>query len=250
MGSTFLVLTNKLLRRFNELELNSVTFSGAKGIHSLAKDGIIASLNIINQQDWKWSFNYITSGVADFTLTIGQELYNYPLSSEDVDIDNAHILKTTTPDQQAVKLNAISHNDYKLYFHQDALNHTTASQYGLPRYICKTPDLKLIFHIKPDKAYAVNIPYWSIPTEPSNATDTINIPTRFDDVIVDGGIWYMATMRNDTERAVLGLEKKHMTGIARMKRLLLGANINSFTSTMIPGNSGYSSRYINDTYGA
>ena len=247
MGSTFLTLTNKLLRRFNELELNATTFSGAKGIHALAKDAIVNSLNTINQQDWKWPFNYFTTGVADFTLSIGQEIYNYPLLAEDVDIDNAHIKKTTTPDQQALRLNPITHDEYKRTFHQDALNHNTTAQYGLPRYICKSPDLKLIFHIKPDAAYTVNIPYWLIPTEPVNHGSTVTVPTRFDDVIVDGGIYYMAMMRNDTDRAILNLEKKFIQqGIPRMKKLLIGINQDRFISTTRWGRSGLSTRYLDD----
>ncbi len=244
MASTFLTLTNKLLRRFNELELTSTTFSGAKGVHSLAKDSIIDSLNTINQQDWMWPFNYVTTGTADFTMTIGTELYSAPATAEAVDLDNVYINKTTTPSQQAKKLTKITHEEYKRNLEVAAANQTASTDYGIPLYVCQRPDLKLVFHPKPDQAYSIHVPFWAIPTEPSLHSDTVTVPTRFDNVIVDGGIWYLAMMRNDTERALQERQKKFEDGVHRMKRLLINPNLDTFKSTTIHRSTGMSLKYI------
>ena len=44
MATTFLTLTNDVLRELNEIELTSSTFASAKGIQSFVKDAVNKSL--------------------------------------------------------------------------------------------------------------------------------------------------------------------------------------------------------------
>ena len=56
MATTFLQLTNELLRELNEVVLTSSTFSGAVGIQAHAKDCINrAYLDIVNEEP-QWPF--------------------------------------------------------------------------------------------------------------------------------------------------------------------------------------------------
>ncbi len=44
MATTFLTLTNELLRRLNEVTLTTDTFAGAKNVQAIAKDSINSSI--------------------------------------------------------------------------------------------------------------------------------------------------------------------------------------------------------------
>ena len=70
---TYLDLTNTLIRELNEVELSSVSFANAKGIHKYIKDTINrAYFDICNAED-KWSF----LAVGDQSDNYYGNVYNY-----------------------------------------------------------------------------------------------------------------------------------------------------------------------------
>ena len=52
--ATFLDLTNRALRRLNEVELSSSDFSSARGIQASAKDAINSAILDLNRQQFEW----------------------------------------------------------------------------------------------------------------------------------------------------------------------------------------------------
>lgn len=242
--STFLQLTNKLLRRFNEVELTNSTFGNAKGVHGLAKDAIVASLNDINQQNWKWPFNYVGSGTGTIYVTgvVGQEEYNYPLTAEDIDLDNIYI-QPISGTITATKLGKVEHDQYKRYYRKESLDANTAASYSAPKIVTRTPSATMVVHPKPDLAYVFIVPHWVIPTEPSAYNDVVRVPPRFDDVIIEGAMWHLHSMRGNIQEASLTKKEAFMARVKQMRTLLINQN-NSMTSTSIDRRSGYSLRYI------
>ena len=73
--STFLDLTNRVLRRLNEVELTSGDFTSARGIQAAAKDGINSAVFDLNRQQFTWPFN---AAEELTTLVIGQTEYSNP----------------------------------------------------------------------------------------------------------------------------------------------------------------------------
>ena len=66
MATTFLTLTNDVLRELNEIELTSSTFASAKGIQSFVKDSINKSLkDVANEEPQLPFFAVAASGGTD-----------------------------------------------------------------------------------------------------------------------------------------------------------------------------------------
>ena len=91
MASTsFINLTNRLLRRLNEVEISESNFPSTVGIQSMAKDAINAAIEYINSKQFKWPFNSTT---ATKLLVIGQTEYQFPDDYKLVDSDSFYIQK-------------------------------------------------------------------------------------------------------------------------------------------------------------
>ncbi len=77
MASSYLELTNRAIRRFNEVELTSANFSAAVGFQSFVKDAINDAVQDINEAELEWSFNIstqtdsLTRGIAEYSLPTG-----------------------------------------------------------------------------------------------------------------------------------------------------------------------------------
>ncbi len=80
--ATFLALTNRLLKRLNEVELTSVNFASAVGVQALSKDAINESIKDIHGAEDEWPFNY-TAGSQ--SLTPGISLYTLPSTFTTID---------------------------------------------------------------------------------------------------------------------------------------------------------------------
>ncbi len=77
MVSTYLQLTNRVIRRFNEVELTSSNFAAATGFQGFVKDAINDAVQDINEAELEWPFNVntqtdtLTRGIAEYTLPTG-----------------------------------------------------------------------------------------------------------------------------------------------------------------------------------
>ena len=66
MATTYLDLTNEILRELNEIELTSSTFASAKGIQSFVKDAVNKSLkDVANEEPQLPFFAVAASGGID-----------------------------------------------------------------------------------------------------------------------------------------------------------------------------------------
>ena len=66
--STFLNLTNELLRRLNEVQIDQEDFGSVKNVQALAKDSINSSIREMLQDAQEWPFTLTT---YEQTLTAG-----------------------------------------------------------------------------------------------------------------------------------------------------------------------------------
>ena len=243
-NSTYLSLVNTLLNGFNEVNLTSSTFGNARGVHALARDAILYSLNRINQQNWKWPFNYIDNGATnEILLTIGNSYYNYPTNAEDVDFDNIYLKKDTALSVSATRLVKIGHDQYKRYLKDRDQNAVTTAAYSIPQYAFRTPGLQIGVSPKPKLAYTILVPYWLQPTAPTTYNSVSTVPTRFDDVIIDGAEIYLHKMRKN-EGARDTAEKAFQEQIKRMRKLLINENADMESTMSIPP-KGRSLLYLN-----
>ena len=109
MSSSYLILTNNVLARLNEVQLTSSNFSSARGIQVQAQNAINESIRYINQKEFNYPFNHATETK---TLTAGVVRYDLPTSTKSVDYNTVRIVKDSDLAVSGNKLSILDYNDY------------------------------------------------------------------------------------------------------------------------------------------
>lgn len=205
--STYLELTNQLLRRVNEVELTASTFPSSYGVQSMAKDAIQASINEIMTASNRWPFNY---RVMSQLLTIGQENYAIPNNYEYMDWYSFRIRKDDTLNVNTTNVTLMNRDE----LHQKLLPadlDAGVTGRGVPAFIA--PDSADVPNAggdyrgytispSPDKAYTLDFQAYEIINELSTYSQACRIPDRFNYVIMAGALKHFYMFRDNTEQAV------------------------------------------------
>lgn len=192
MGSTFLDLTNKVLRKLNEVPLTSVNFASATGFHALVKDSVQYSIDAINQDQYRWPFNYVR---REETLVPNQQEYNLPSDYKIVDWSTFFLQRDDTLSVRPQPVNLMNYNEWNNWLRSsDSLGSTS-----LPERVIRTRHDTFIISPIPDKAYVVEFDYWRVPTPLVNSTDTTTIPSQYDYVIISGAMKHAYDFRENFE---------------------------------------------------
>ena len=83
MASSYLQLTNRVIRRFNEVELTAANFAAATGFQAFAKDAINDAVQDINEAETFWPFNVATQtdtlarGIVSRDLPTGYRMVDF-----------------------------------------------------------------------------------------------------------------------------------------------------------------------------
>ena len=241
MAVTYVQLVNELLRRVNEVALDSAGsgFASVKGVQALAKDSINNAVREILQHNQEWPF---TLTVHTETMVSGTGPYSFPSDFSRVDWDSFYLKKLTSADNAPGKLPVISYADYLRSF-RDAEETSGTGGYDVPRAVYMTQDSKFGVTPIPDDEYEIEFSYFSFPSDMTLYTDTTVIPDRFRYVIIDGAMMYMMRFRSNDQQGEIH-RVKFEKGIDDMRRLLLDEQ-RSVTSTVIyRGSAG--SQYFKD----
>lgn len=225
--ATFLSLTNELLRRINEVEMDSTTFATARNIQALAKDAINASVREILHVAQEWPFLLVTTTQ---TTVAGTSEYAFPATMSSVDWDSFYIRQRVDQTNIPQKLEPIPYTEYLRHYRgRDDSGGEAARE--APRRVYMTQESKFGLTPPPDKEYVIEYKYWSFPEEMVAHGDTCVIPDRFKGVIIDGGMMFLMTFRSNEQSAALHRDKLD-SGIRSMRRLLIDDPV-SMVSTMI-----------------
>lgn len=131
MSSTFLDLTNRILKAFNEVNLTSSTFASATGFHAEAKDAVNqAIVDIYTFEDTEWPFAWDST---TFDTTIGTNAYNKDTDFTSVDWQSfkikraiANVFTLTQTGGTATFTSTAAHN----FLTGDSVNITGATPTG------------------------------------------------------------------------------------------------------------------------
>lgn len=219
MGSTYLQLTNKVLRKLNEVELTSANFASATGFHSLVKDLIQYAIDDINQEERQWPFNH-----SSYTETCVADTATYALQSDYnlIDWSTFYLVEDASLEVSAKPLPVVDYHEWhNRYRAGEDLMDSTAIK--IPALIYRTQDEKFGVSPVPDRAYSISYEYWATPTALSAYSDTTTIPSRFDRVIVSHAMMGAYDFRENYEMA--GKEwSNYQRGVKNMKAILIDRN--------------------------
>ena len=235
MATTYLDLTNEVLRELNEVVLTSGTFSSATGIQSFVKDSLNKSIfDVANEEP---QLPFLSAGVSGGTdpfygnVTVasvaGTRWYTLKASSSSITTDYASVdwddfYLTTIGVTDEVSpyvskgLRFLTLSDWKRYY-RDSENSDDAegsdASHGEPIYVIKSPDhRKFGLSPIPDKVYNVHFYAFTKPTALSSYDDTIVLPEQYSNVITSRTRYYVHQFKENIQQAAFALDeyKKNM----------------------------------------
>jgi len=191
MGSTYLNITNAVIRRFSDVELTSVNFAAATTYHAYVKDVVNDVIREIQQTERQWPFNHQTKTQ---TLTVDEQEYPWPTiadgddgDAEAIDWDTFFLVRDDTLSISQKKLENIDYDEYLERHKSRAENMIiTGTNLRVPKLIYRAQNNNWGVDIKPDREYQVSYEYWGYPSELTAFNNTTTIPSRFDWIIKHG----------------------------------------------------------------
>lgn len=245
MASTFLKLTNDVLRKLNEVELTETSFASARGIHAMAKDAVRDTVRAINTQKFEWPFN---KADGQQVLTTGQEEYAWPDDFKMADWESFYVHNDGTLNTQTVNLKAISKEDYWRYLRPDDLD-AGSDGISVPQYVYAASgivgDSDPITRTggfgvspSPDAGYTVKYTYFINTIDLEDYDDETTIPTLYDHVILVGALEHMYAFMDNSQRSVM--EKATFKDLlANMAFMLIPKTSEMTAGQMNPGQHRY-----------
>jgi hypothetical protein len=216
MGSTYLDLTNRVLRRINEVELTSSTFTDARGVHAAAKDAVLDTIRDINSQKFEWPFNSTTGTQI---LTAGQEEYSWPATLRIPDWNSFYINKDAALSVNTTWLQPLNKDEWQRYA-QPQDNDSTTTGLNMPRFVFESSSGGFGVTPSPNAAYTVKYKYYINTITMSAYSDAATIPTEYDHVIMDGALALMNMFLDNDERAST-FDMRYQKGLSWMAYILI-----------------------------
>ena len=227
MATTYLELTNEVLRELNEVVVTSANFDSAIGIQSFVKDALNRALfDIANDEPQLPFFSAGVSGGTDpfygnvtVATVAGQRWYTLKASSSSittdyaaVDWDDFYITTINVSGESApytsTGLKYLTLADWKRYY-RDTENADDADtqNYGEPRYVYISPDhRKFGLSPIPDKVYNVHFYAFEKPTALSAYDDTIPMPEQYSNVLTARTRYYVHQFKENIQQAAMALD--------------------------------------------
>ncbi len=241
MATTFLTITNDVLRELNEIELTSATFSGATGIQNFVKNSINKSLkDIANEEPQLPFFAVAASGTTDpfygnvtVATTAGTRWYLLKADSSSittdyssVDWDDFYITTINVSGESAPfvskGLKFLTLDEWTRYY-RDSENEDDANTaaYGEPKFVIRSPDhRKFGLSPIPDKVYNVHFYAYNAPTALSAHGDEIVLPDQYANVVTARARYYVWQFKESPQQAAFALDD-YKKGIRQMKSNLI-----------------------------
>ena len=241
MATTFLDLTNELLRELNEVALTAANFAQAKSVQQHAKDTVNrAYFDIINSEP-QWPFLAVAeSGSSDpmygnvyVETTTGTRWYELKEASSStttdygsIDWDNFYLttvgVNGETAPHTARNLGFTSTDEWKDFRRvSENLDDSDAQQYGVPTHVIRSPDSrKFGLSPIPNKVYRIWFYAWNLPTRLSAATDALLFPDVYYPVLLARARYYMWQFKDNPQSAAFALDD-YKKGLRSMRSNLI-----------------------------
>ena len=235
--ATYITLVNQLLRRLNEVTLDTAGdgFGSVRNVQALAKDAINNSIRNIIQTGQEWSFLKTT---YTQTLTAGTRLYSFPADFATVDWDTFYLKELGSANNTPSFLPTISFEEYTQRFRGLDDQGDSGSGISAPERVYQTLEAKFGVTPVPNNSYEIEYVYWSFPSDLALFNDTSVIPDRFNHVVIDCAMMYMMRFRSNDQSAAIH-QQNFEDGIRSMRRILMDDPLD-IRSTVIQRNKSFS----------
>ena len=227
MATTYLELTNEVLRELNEIPLTSANFTSAVGLQQFVKDSINKSIFDIANEEPQLPFLAVgESGETDpfygnvtVASVAGTRWYELKASSSSLKDDYASIdwddfyLTTINVSGESAPfvskgLGFLSLADWKRYYRDsENVDDADAQSYGEPSRVIKSPDgRKFGLSPIPDKVYNVHFYAFDKPTKLSAHGDTVVFPEQYTNVITARTRYYIWQFKESPQQAAFAMD--------------------------------------------
>ena len=241
MATTYLDLTNEVLRELNEVPLTAANFANATGIQKFVKDTVNKSIfDIANQEPQLPFFSAGVSGSTDpfygnvtVASVAGQRWYTLKAGSSSITTDYASIdwddfyvttinVSGETAPYVSKGLKFLTLDDWKRYY-RDSENEDDANSqnYGEPKFVIKSPDSrKFGLSPIPDKVYNIHFYAFVRPTALSAYDDTMVLPEQYSNIVTARMRYYVWQFKESPQQAAFALDD-YKKGLKYMKSNLM-----------------------------
>ena len=234
--TTYISLTNELLRRLNEVPLDIAGdgFDTVRNVQALAKDAINNAIRNILQTGQEWPF-LKTTYVQ--TLVAGTRQYDFPADFASVDWDTFYIKQLGSTSNSPGFIPTISFEEYTQKYRGLDDQSDEGSGVAVPQRIYQTYGSKFGVTPVPDNTYEIEYVYWSFPANLTLYDDNCVIPDRFSHVIIDGAMMYLMRFRSNDQSAAVH-QQTFNEGIRSMRRILMDDPLD-IRSTVLQKNKSF-----------
>jgi len=241
MATTYLDLTNELLRELNEVVLSSSTFSGAVGVQQHVKDAVNRAYFDIVTEETQWPFLAVAeSGAVDpmygnvyVETEIGTRFYELKAASSSITTDysaidwnNFYLTTVGVTDEvapyQARNLRFMTIEAWKDFRRTpENIDDADTQQYGIPSAVIRSPDSrKFGLSPIPDKIYRVWFYAWTLPTQLAAHGDTVVFPDLYTTVLQARARYYIWQFKDNPQAAAFALTD-YRKGLRSMRSNLI-----------------------------
>ena len=241
MATTYLDLTNEVLRELNEIPLTAANFADATGLQKFVKDTVNKSIyDIANEEPQLPFFSAGVSGSTDpfygnvtVATVAGQRFYTLKSDSSSITTDYASIdwddfyvttinVSGETAPYVSKGLRFLTLDDWKRYY-RDSENEDDANSqtYGEPKFVIKSPDSrKFGLSPIPDKVYNIHFYAFVRPTALSAYDDSMVLPEQYSNIVTARMRYYVWQFKESPQQAAFALED-YKKGLKYMKSNLM-----------------------------
>lgn len=216
MPSTYMELTNRLLRRVNDVEITESDFLSVRGLQATAKDCILDAIREINASRIDWSFNAVEHSQ---NMVIGVEEYAWPTDFTAADWNSFQIQKDDVLNIKHKQLRPISREEWYHNFRDIDYDSETLGK-NSPDYCFPSHGNGWGVSPSPNAAYPIRFRYYKNPDDLVAYNDEVTIPSKFDYVIIAGALYHMNMFKENSDGVAI-TKAKFESGIRDMTNLFL-----------------------------
>ena len=241
MATTYLDLTNEILRELNEIPLTSANFGAAVGFQKFVKDAVNKAIfDIANEEPQLPFFATAPSGGTDpfygnvtVATVAGQRWYTLKADSSSITTDYSSIdwddfyittinVSGETSPYVSKGLNFLTLADWRRYYRDNENADDADSQnHGEPIHVIRSADnRKFGLSPIPDKVYNVHFYAFNRPTALSAHGDTIILPEQYSNVITARVRYYVWQFKESPQQAAFAMDD-YKKAMRNMKSNLL-----------------------------